>query len=333
VVTDAHVGPLYAQSIVAGLQGHAARIEEILVQPGEGSKSVAGVSGIWDAMVAAGVSLGDLVVALGGGVVGDLAGFAAATILRGIRWVQVPTTVLAMCDAAIGGKTGINLTRGKNLVGAFYPPAAVLTWIGYAASLSDREVRSGLAEAVKSALIASEDAFAALESDVDALTARNPAALLRAVEMAASVKVAVVSKDPDERGLRRVLNLGHTLGHALEHATGYGALTHGECVSVGLVMALSFSAAQGWTDAGLADRVAALLQRLGLPTAPPRMPVAAWWDPLQLDKKLESDAVRFVVCRKPGDVFDVRLPLVQIRDWLARQPYVELASGAQRTVE
>jgi 3-dehydroquinate synthase len=204
----------------------------------------------------------------------------------------------------------------------------VLSWIGFQRTLSDRDARSGLAEVVKSALIEGDESLQWLEHNVAALVARDENALHEAVTIAARVKVAVVSEDPLEHGRRRVLNLGHTFGHALEHSLGYGELTHGEAVSIGLCMALALCRDLGYAPSELGERVEALLEQLHLPVEAPRLSVSQWMTPLSHDKKVESDAVRFIVCRKPGDVFDERLSLVQIQNWLARQPCVCGSEGA-----
>lgn len=328
VITDSGVRGLYAEVISAAFDQAGVRVEVLEVPAGESSKSISHAAILWDSLVSRGVTRADIVVAVGGGVVGDLAGFVAATIVRGVRWIQVPTTLLAMCDAAIGGKTGVNVAGGKNLVGSFHHPMAVLSWLGFQRTLSAREARSGLAEVVKSALIDGEESLRWLEDNAGALVSRDESALYEAVTLAARVKVEVVSLDPMEQGRRRVLNLGHTFGHALEHSVGYGTVTHGEAVSIGLCMAMALSRDLGYAAPQLPDRVAALLTQLELPTLAPSQTLLQWMTPLAHDKKAELDSVRFIVCRKPGDVFDERLSLVQIRKWLARQPCVSGSAGA-----
>lgn len=323
LVSDTNVAPLYAQSVARSVEALGGTV--VLLTPvaaGEASKDVAVVAQLWDALAGHRVTRGDGLLALGGGVVGDLTGFVASSMLRGIDWVQLPTSLLAMSDAGIGGKTGINLAWGKNLVGTFWHPRAVLADIAWCTTLSDRELRSAYAEIVKSALIAGPEALASLESDIDALNARDLGALQRGVALAAGVKIAVVNEDPRERGRRRVLNLGHTIGHAIEQIAGYGSWTHGEAVSAGLVAALGLSREVAGGPAALEDRIIQTLQRLSLPVRPPALGLDACMDAISGDKKSEGDRIRFVVCTEPGQVFDLSVSLGQIRAWLARQPFV-----------
>ena len=316
VVTDSHVRDAYAAPLVTTLvaRGRSARL--LCVAAGEASKSPAVLAGLWEEALAAPLDRGDAVIAVGGGVVGDLAGFLAATLLRGIAVVQVPTTVLAMADASIGGKTGINVSVGKNLVGAFHQPVAVLQWLDALSTLDDREYRSGLAEVVKSALIDGEEALAGLEAAAARLVARDGDALLQAIAMAARLKAGVVSRDVHEHGERALLNLGHTFGHAIEHGAGYGEWTHGEAVAAGMMCALRYGTATGVTDVGLAERVRALLAALGLPTDPPAMHLDAWLGPMTRDKKRAGDEVKLILCRRAGACEVVRTGYDALSNWL-----------------
>ena len=296
--------------------GRVARI--VWVEGGEEAKTVAALSRIWTEAFAGPLDRGDTVVTVGGGVVSDLGGFAAATIMRGLPVVHVATTLMGMVDAALGGKTGIDLPVGKNLVGAFHMPTAVIQWGGSLATLADREFASGLAEVVKCALLTGERALAQLEADAPAICAREAAAVGRAVALATQTKMALVARDPQERGDRALLNLGHTVGHALEAATGYGRYLHGEAVAIGLVAALRFGGSLGETEPGLVDRVAELLGRLGLPTKLPELPPEIWREALSRDKKRTDDAVRFVLCRRAGHCGLKIVELDDVDAWIRR---------------
>lgn len=316
LVSDDRVATLYGHQVASALFDAGRDARTLSFPDGEASKSLETASALWSALFAEPFDRGDTVVALGGGVTGDLAGFVASTAMRGVRVLQVPTTVLAMCDAAIGGKTGINVAAGKNLVGTFHHPDAVLAWLPSLVSLDARELRSGLAEAVKSALIDGDASFDALEADGAALAARDPDALRRTIGMAARLKARIVTEDDREQGVRRLLNLGHTFGHAIEHASGYGAWTHGEAVAAGMVAALRFGTDHGLTSPDLVARVIALLETLELPTAPPALSVDAWIGPMARDKKRQGDHIRLVLCRAPGACIDHPVTLTALTEWL-----------------
>lgn len=306
VVTDSNVHDPWGAPMARAL--NARRL--VVLDAGEENKTVGAVERIWDAALDASVDRGALLVAVGGGVVGDLTGFAAATLMRGVRFVQVPTTMLAMVDASVGGKTGFDRPQGKNLAGAFHQPQHVLIDVDTLTTLPDAELRSGLAEVVKSAWLDSEDAVAALERDADALIARDPEALRAAAHRSVVLKARVVALDEMEGGHRRVLNLGHTVGHAIEAARGYRGIRHGEAVSLGMVAAFRMAARLG-DERALAHeaRLCSLLERLGLP-----IDLAAWWDEptakyIGSDKKRHGDQVGFIVPGAPGEVEVVSLPL------------------------
>jgi shikimate kinase/3-dehydroquinate synthase len=272
----------------------------VVLTPGETHKTLAAVESIWNAALGARIDRSALVLAVGGGVVGDLAGFAAATLLRGVSFAQVPTTLLAMVDASVGGKTGFDRAEGKNLIGAFHQPRFVVCDLDALGTLPEREYRSGLAEVVKAAWLTTEADVAALERDTPALVRRDPAALEPAVRRAIATKIDIVAEDEHERGRRVHLNLGHTLGHAIEAGSGY-ARTHGECVALGMIAALRIGIALG--DASAADlaRMTALLLALGLPTDLDAALVDARIETfLKADKKRDADAIRFVVPGPPG---------------------------------
>ncbi len=295
VVTDETVGGLYLDVLADALRADGWQPHPVVVPPGEGSKSIATFAGVCDACLAAGPSRQTPLLALGGGVVGDLGGFAAATLLRGLPLAQLPTTVLAQVDSSIGGKTGINTRRGKNLVGAFHAPLFVLADPAVLATLPEREVRSGLAEAVKHALLAGGDLFETMVA-----APRWEERLAEIVPMAAAVKAAVVSGDEREAGERAFLNLGHTFGHALEAAAGYGTLTHGEAVAVGMRAALHLSAslAAGRAVEPLPEPWAAmdaLVRRLDPPAVPHALTDDALVAAMTSDKKRDASGLRFVV--------------------------------------
>jgi 3-dehydroquinate synthase len=299
VVTDANVAPLYLPRVLAALSERTVRT--LVLPAGEQEKTLARFGEAIAALAALGASRDATVIALGGGVVGDLAGFAAACWMRGVRFVQLPTTLLAMVDSSVGGKTAVDLPEGKNLVGAFHQPAAVIADLSTLATLPPRELRAGLAEVVKYGAIGDAAFFAWLERHADALLARAPEALAQAVAACCAQKAAVVARDETEQGERMLLNFGHTFGHAIETEQGYGGLLHGEAVAVGMVLAARLSAALGRAPAADATRLAALLARFGLPTAlPPGLSADALLARMRLDKKAQSGRLRLVLWSGPG---------------------------------
>lgn len=294
LVTDENVAPHHLGSARAVFSA-AARSETLVLPAGEGEKSLAGFERITDALVAGGFHRDAVVVALGGGVVCDLAGFAAACYQRGIDWIAVPTTLLAQVDAALGGKTAINHAAGKNLIGAFHDPLAVWAEPARLATLPAREYRAGLGEVAKYGLGFDADFFAWLEANAAALATREEAALAETIPRCARLKLEAVAADRAERGARALLNLGHTLGHALETALGHGTWLHGEAVAAGLVAAAELSAARGRIGPEVAARLRRLLQALGLPTAiPPEASDEALFAALALDKKIAAGRLRFI---------------------------------------
>ena len=300
VVTDETVGPLYLDRVRAALEGAGWSVESFAVPAGEASKRLEQLEAVLDWALALGIDRATPVLALGGGVVGDLAGFAAATLLRGLPLVHLPTTVIAQVDSAIGGKTGINHRAGKNLVGAFHQPHLVLADPATLATLDERDLRSGLAEVVKHGLIADAGLVGRLEREWDDLLARGPA-LARVVRDAASVKALIVSEDEFETGDRALLNFGHTFGHAVERAAGYGAVTHGEAVAIGMRAALHLSAslaeggAVGDTLPAPFDRADALVARLAPPALDPAISDDDLTHAMRTDKKRTAQGLRFVV--------------------------------------
>jgi 3-dehydroquinate synthase len=304
IVTNTTVGPLYGAGLRAALlQAGARRIVDIVLPDGEQHKTLDTVARVLDVLVANRFARDCSVWALGGGVVGDMAGFAAATYQRGVDFVQVPTTLLAQVDSSVGGKTGVNHPGGKNLIGAFHQPRAVLTDTATLRTLPPRELRAGLAEVIKCALICDEPFLAWIEANIDALLAREPAALAHAVRRSCEIKAAIVARDETEQGDRALLNLGHTFGHAIEAATGYGTWLHGEAVGAGLLMAADMSQKAGLLDRATVERVAVLLRRTGLPTELRSVPAQAVAESMRIDKKVKAGRIRFVLLRAPGKAF------------------------------
>ena len=278
--------------------------DTIAFPAGERSKTRETWARLTDTLVERGYGRDSGLVALGGGVAGDLAGFVAATYMRGVPYVQVPTTLLAMLDASVGGKTGVDTSQGKNLIGAFHPPVAVVSDPAVLATLPEREYRGGMAEAVKHGLIADRDYFRWMEQEVDALLRRDPAALERLVHRSVEIKAAVVSGDERETGRRAILNAGHTVAHALERVTEY-ALPHGEAVALGLVAECRLARRLGLAAPAVEERVVALLDRLGLPTRlPPDLDPGAVLDAMGTDKKNRSARIRFALPCAVGEMME-----------------------------
>ena len=301
VITNETVGPLYLARLLTTLGDR--RMATLTLPDGEEHKTLASFERILDTLASERMHRDAVVVALGGGVIGDLAGFAAACYQRGIDVVQVPTTLLAQVDAAVGGKTAVNHPAGKNLIGAFHQPRAVVADVGTLGTLADREYRAGLAEVVKYGVGLDAGFFEWLEANADALAARDPEALVQAVCLCCETKARVVEQDEKESGRRALLNLGHTFGHAFETATGYGAWLHGEAVAAGMVMAARLSVRMGLIAAADADRVEALLARFGLPVAPPNVPSEQLLSLMGMDKKVLSGRLRLILLRAIGDAY------------------------------
>jgi len=300
LITTPPVGRRWAGRALASLRGAGLRARRFDVPDGERSKSLAQAGRLYEALLAAGADRGSVVVALGGGVVGDLAGFVAATLLRGLPVVQVPTSLLAMVDSSVGGKTGVNVARGKNLVGAFHQPR--LVWIDAAtlATLPLRQRRAGMAEVVKHAAICDAALFDELEAEGERLLGGELERWLPILERNCAIKAGVVAQDEREAGLRMLLNFGHTLGHAVESLARYRGVLHGEAVAMGMAFAARRSEALGLAPAGTAARLVALLGRLGLPTDLPRHPRRAYLAALSVDKKKRDARIRFVALRGIG---------------------------------
>ena len=295
IVTNDTVAPLYLEALEASLRDRTST--SISLPDGEAHKTLSTMASILDALVTAGASRDTTVIALGGGVVGDIAGFAAASYMRGVDFVQVPTTLLAQVDSSVGGKTGVNHEQGKNLIGAFHQPGFVCIDTDTLSTLPDRELKAGLAEVIKYGAIADIAFFEWLERNMDALAARDPAALAHAIRRSCELKAAVVAADERERGRRAILNFGHTFGHAIERCQGYGEWLHGEAVAAGMVMAATLSD----IDAADAARIRDLVARAGLPVAPPAIGASKLRQAMALDKKVQRKQLRFVLLPKLGE--------------------------------
>lgn len=302
VITDSNVAPLYLSRAKDSLRQAGYRASDIVVPAGEDSKSLEVAGEVWEAMGSLALARDCFVVALGGGVVGDLAGFAASTYMRGIPVVQVPTTLLSMVDSSVGGKTGVNLTSGKNLVGTFKQPSYVCASLATLATLSDREWACGCAEIAKSALIDSDDFFFWMVDNAPALAARDESVVAEAVARSVVFKAGVVAEDKTEsRGVRECLNLGHTLGHAVEKLSGYGTFSHGAAVAEGMRFAARLGTELVGTSPELVEAQDALLDTLGLPALAWSAEPSSMLDAMKRDKKARGGHVRFVLPRDVGD--------------------------------
>ncbi|MBM3837222.1 MAG: 3-dehydroquinate synthase [Verrucomicrobia bacterium] len=311
VISDRKVARLYGATVQRSLRNAGFDSILIAVPAGETSKQLSTVQHCYDRLAAHRLERGSFIVALGGGVVGDLAGFVAATYLRGIAFVQVPTTLLAQVDSSVGGKVGVNLKAGKNLVGAFYQPRFVLCDLATLDSLPAREFRAGLAEVIKYGIIYDAALFRRLERDLEKILRRDRETLSAVVARCCQIKAEVVSQDETESGLRAILNFGHTIGHAIEAISGYGKHLHGEAISIGQVAAARISAEQFGLPARDAERIRTLFARAGLPTeiSLTAARLERLFNAMKLDKKVRSGEIKFVVVKKIGQAsFGHRVP-------------------------
>ena len=295
VIAQHHLSRLQSGLSVAGLAS-----EVIVVPDGEAHKDWTTLYAVHTRLLEMKAERSTLLIALGGGVVGDLAGFAAATYQRGIPLVQVPTTLLAQVDSSVGGKTAINHPLGKNMIGAFYQPRAVISDTATLATLPDREYRAGIAEVIKYGVIRDLALFEWFEANMERLLARDPQAITHAVVESCRIKAEIVAADERETGERALLNFGHTFGHAIETATGYGTWLHGEAVAAGMVLASRLSVLASGLPSREAERVVQLVRRAGLPIEPPSLELTTWLESMARDKKVESGAVRFVLLESLG---------------------------------
>jgi len=298
LVTNTTVAGLYLERLRETLSGR--RMALCVLPDGERFKTLATAALVFDALVDAKLHRDATVLALGGGVVGDIAGFAAACYQRGVGYVQIPTTLLAQVDSSVGGKTGVNHPGGKNLIGAFYQPLAVIADTDTLTTLPDRELRAGLAEVIKYGCVWDRQLFDWLDLNIAKLAGRDPTALAYAIERSCDIKANVVGRDERENNLRAILNFGHTFGHAIESATNYDTYLHGEAVGLGMLMATHMSHRLGLIDGAAKERVRDILARAGLPTDPPRIGVARATELMQMDKKVLTGTVRLVLLEEIG---------------------------------
>ncbi|TCJ18175.1 3-dehydroquinate synthase [Parasulfuritortus cantonensis] len=300
VVTNTTVAPLYLERLTATLKDAGVEVLAIVLPDGEAYKNWETLNRIFDALLSNRAERKTTLIALGGGVIGDLTGFAAASYQRGVPFIQVPTTLLAQVDSSVGGKTGINHPLGKNMIGAFYQPQVVLADTGTLATLPDRELSAGLAEVIKYGLIRDLPFLEWLEANMDRLVARDAEALAYAIRRSCENKAEVVAADEREAGQRALLNLGHTFGHAIEAGMGYGVWLHGEGVAAGTVLAADLSRRMGNIDGADVERVVTLFKRAKLPTVAPDLGADAYLGYMGVDKKVEGGKIRFVLFRRLG---------------------------------
>ena len=310
VVTNTTIAPLYGERLVAALSARYKRIHLVTLPDGEEFKTWQTLNLIFDALLANECDRKTVLFALGGGVVGDMTGFAAASYMRGVPFVQIPTTLLAQVDSSVGGKTAINHPLGKNMIGAFYQPLKVVCDLGTLKTLSPRELSAGLAEIIKYGPIADMAFFEWIEANIDLLIERDPGALAHAIKRSCEIKAWVVAQDERDYGLRAVLNFGHTFGHAIEAGLGYGRWLHGEAVGCGMVMAANLSNRLGLLDDSLLQRLTKLIAKAGLPIRGPQLPAGEhnadtsnaenYLAHMRIDKKAEGGEIRFVVIDGPG---------------------------------
>jgi shikimate kinase/3-dehydroquinate synthase len=300
IVSNTTVAPLYLERVAAPLRAAGREVIEIILPDGEQYKNQESLMQVFDALLANKCDRKTTLVALGGGVIGDLTGYAAASYMRGVPFVQLPTTLLSQVDSSVGGKTGINHPLGKNMIGAFYQPRAVLADTATLATLPARELSAGLAEVIKHGAIIDAGFFDWIEANIDKLMARDQAALAHAIARSCEIKAEVVRQDEREGGLRAILNFGHTFGHAIENGLGYGNWLHGEAVGCGMVMAADLSCRLGLVDQATVARVRALVAAAGLPTVAPDLGAERWLALMEVDKKNEGGAIKFILIKPLG---------------------------------
>ena len=323
IVSNTTIAPIYAERLQASLQGRYKTIHTIVLPDGEAYKTWQTLNLIFDDLLKHSCDRKTTLFALGGGVVGDMTGFAAASYMRGVPFVQVPTTLLAQVDSSVGGKTGINHPLGKNMVGAFYQPQLVLCDLSTLNTLPARELSAGLAEVIKYGPIADMVFFDWIEANIDTLLTRDPAALAHAVKRCCEIKAYVVGQDEREAGLRAILNFGHTFGHAIEAGLGYGAWLHGEAVGCGMVMAAQLSQRLGLVDAAFVARLTALIKKAGLPTVAPALAPTAqanadrFLELMRVDKKAEAGEIKFILINQPGQCVVQTAPDAVVREVIA----------------
>ena len=323
IVSNTTIAPIYAERLQASLQGRYKTIHTIVLPDGEAYKTWQTLNLIFDDLLKHSCDRKTTLFALGGGVVGDMTGFAAASYMRGVPFVQVPTTLLAQVDSSVGGKTGINHPLGKNMIGAFYQPQLVLCDLSTLNTLPARELSAGLAEVIKYGPIADMVFFDWIETNIDALLARDSAALAHAVKRCCEIKARVVSQDEREAGLRAILNFGHTFGHAIEAGLGYGEWLHGEAVGCGMVMAAQLSQRLGLVDVAFVMRLTTLIKKAGLPIVAPALAPTAqvnadrYLELMRVDKKAEAGEIKFILINQPGQCVVQTAPDALVREVIA----------------
>jgi len=321
IVTNTTVAPLYEAQLRQALAGSYKQIHTVTLPDGEAYKDWTTLNQIFDALLSQGSDRKTVLFALGGGVVGDMTGFAAASYMRGVPFVQVPTTLLAQVDSSVGGKTAINHPLGKNMIGAFYQPRLVVCDLATLQTLPPRELSAGLAEVIKYGPIADMGFFDWIEQHIEALMARDPAALAHAVQRSCEIKAGVVGQDERESGIRAILNFGHTFGHAIEAGLGFGVWLHGEAVACGMVMAAHLSERLGRVDMAFVERLTALIARAGLATRAPVIDIDHNLDHylrhMRLDKKAEGGDIKFVLIQSPGQAAVQSAPEAMVREVIA----------------
>ncbi len=302
VISNETVAPLYLDTLLQSLTG--LQVHTHILPDGEEFKNLEVLDGIFDALLRVPCDRQTTMIALGGGVVGDITGFAAACYQRGVPFIQIPTTLLAQVDSSVGGKTAVNHPRGKNMIGAFYQPRCVIADISTLNTLDDRQLSAGLAEVIKYGLIRDLDFFVWLEKNIDRLRQRDPEVLAEAIRRSCVNKAEVVAEDELEGGVRALLNLGHTFGHAIEAGMGYGNWLHGEAVATGMLMAADLSCRSGWISREAVQRIAALLERAGLPVEPPsEIDAERYLQLMMVDKKVKDGRIRLVLLKDIGNAF------------------------------
>lgn len=300
VVTNTTVAPLYLETIESALESAGVSVLPVILPDGEQFKTWETLNLVFDALLGARCERGTTLVALGGGVIGDMGGFAAACYQRGMPFIQVPTTLLSQVDSSVGGKTAINHPLGKNMIGAFYQPKLVLADISTLNTLPERELKAGLAEVIKYGLIRDLDFYAWLEENLEKLLARDPAALTYAIHRSCANKAEVVAADEKETGERALLNLGHTFGHAIETGMGYGEWLHGEAIAAGTLIATELSHQLGWLDEKTVERIEHIFVRAGLPVFSPKLGAARYLELMSHDKKVQDGKLRLVLLQEIG---------------------------------
>ncbi len=316
LVTNPTVYEFYGERVLKGLVAEGFAPVVIKVPDGEEYKNLSEASAVYDALIENRLERTSPIIALGGGVIGDLAGFVASTYLRGVPYIQVPTTLLAQVDSSVGGKTAVNHPKGKNLIGSFYQPRAVLIDPWTLHTLEERELKAGLAEVVKYGVIRDAEFFGFLESNYETLLKPGSGELTSAIERSCEIKADVVGADETEQGTRAILNFGHTFGHAIEALSGYGTFRHGEAVAMGMAMAAEFSTILGLCSVRDSDRIKGLLRSFGLPVEQPGIEAAAFIDAMRGDKKVSGGELRFVLVTEVGNVVVKEVAPEAVEDFL-----------------